>query len=154
VVYYEKRDLMLERMRLYRKENPDVMKSSDERWRKNNPDKVRAMKNAGWHRRRSKELEKPVIWSIKIKKEILSFWGEKCVYCNGKYEHMDHYIPISWDNNPGTVPWNMVPACQHCNLTKNDKDPYMFINDLHTISKIESGLWDFKEKYGHNYSCK
>lgn len=49
--------------------------------------------------------------------------------------HLDHWIPISSDNCPGTIPQNMVPLCSDCNLSKHDKQPHLWLRDKYTPHK-------------------
>jgi 5-methylcytosine-specific restriction endonuclease McrA len=77
--------------------------------------------------------ELPLNWSIKFEREALDYWNGCCVYCGEPIEdgqlHFDHYIPVSYDgdDNPGTVPENMLPTCQYCNLSKNASMPEEWI---------------------------
>ncbi|MEU5149753.1 HNH endonuclease [Streptomyces yangpuensis] len=46
-------------------------------------------------------------------------WGNRCAYCPALATHLDHVIPLS---KGGTdTESNIVPACQHCNLSKGAK---------------------------------
>lgn len=50
---------------------------------------------------------------------ILARWGHRCAYCGGVATHLDHVEPLS---KGGTdTESNIVPACQHCNLSKGAK---------------------------------
>jgi 5-methylcytosine-specific restriction endonuclease McrA len=54
---------------------------------------------------------------------IRELFGYCCAYCGcqpGQLE-IDHVIPISADDYPGTIVGNVVPACQECNLSKANK---------------------------------
>jgi 5-methylcytosine-specific restriction endonuclease McrA len=63
----------------------------------------------------------------------LWFWDNRCAYCGVSDEleplETDHFIPISNElyDNPGSVPWNIVPACRSCNATKHNKSPEEFL---------------------------
>ncbi|MFF1911007.1 HNH endonuclease [Streptomyces sp. NPDC058239] len=52
---------------------------------------------------------------------VLSANDGRCVYCGGAAETMDHVIP--WSRGGLDSYYNMVPACDRCNDTKNDKTP-------------------------------
>ncbi|WP_143616952.1 HNH endonuclease [Streptomyces alkaliphilus] len=52
---------------------------------------------------------------------VLSANGGKCVYCDGRAETMDHVIP--WSRGGPDDHYNLVPACDKCNDSKNDKTP-------------------------------
>lgn len=51
--------------------------------------------------------------------DILMYYGERCIYCNGKYEHLDHIIPIS--KGGSHTKNNLAPSCAKCNLSKHNK---------------------------------
>lgn len=51
----------------------------------------------------------------------IAYYGNKCAYCpNGKYEHLDHVIPLA--RGGSQWPSNLRPACAQCNLSKGAKD--------------------------------
>ena len=66
-------------------------------------------------------------------KQIFLEYSDHCFYCNNhlrtNYIHVDHFIPWSYifDNNV----WNLVLACQECNLKKSNSLPEKkFVNYL------------------------
>lgn len=50
---------------------------------------------------------------------ILERWGHACAYCGARATHLDHVEPLS--KGGSDVEANIVPACQHCNLSKGAK---------------------------------
>lgn len=65
-----------------------------------------------------------------------AFQNGKCYYCeqNLAEYHVDHYIPLSRGGSNG--PENLVIACPHCNVSKNNKLPgewiqWRFVKALH-----------------------
>jgi 5-methylcytosine-specific restriction endonuclease McrA len=50
---------------------------------------------------------------------ILERWGHACAYCGAHATHLDHVEPLS--KGGSDVEANIVPACQHCNLSKGAK---------------------------------
>lgn len=69
--------------------------------------------------------------SSKLKEEILKISNNTCFYCpaNNVEFDMDHFIP--WNYLGQTEQYNMVPACKHCNTSKNDKLTIKkYLNDL------------------------
>ena len=76
------------------------------------------------HRRRQWGKSIPWLWNDDYWKSIKFFWGFQCAYCGrGDTDlHQDHVVPISSPDCPGTVPWNIVPACPTCNLSKGGKN--------------------------------
>ncbi|ABS26851.1 HNH endonuclease [Anaeromyxobacter sp. Fw109-5] len=51
-----------------------------------------------------------------------ALFGNKCLYCGGKYEEDDHFIPL--ERGGGSDIDNMVPSCSRCNNDKGDQDPF------------------------------
>lgn len=49
--------------------------------------------------------------------EILEFFDNSCAYCQGEYQVIEHYIPIS--RGGGTTSKNCLPACTCCNNLKD-----------------------------------
>lgn len=52
---------------------------------------------------------------------IIQRFGYHCAYCNGMFQQIDHFIPLSRGGRNDSK--NMVPACKPCNLSKGDKMP-------------------------------
>jgi hypothetical protein len=50
--------------------------------------------------------------------ETLEYFDYRCAYCGGKYEVVEHYLPV---HQAGTTASNCVPACLHCNIMKDRK---------------------------------
>jgi hypothetical protein len=76
--------------------------------------------------RRKRERELPKKWSVIDKKTTMQYWEGCCAYCgDAAQKRFDHYIPVFYEgsDNPGTVPWNMLPCCPHCNWSKNTQHP-------------------------------
>lgn len=69
------------------------------------------------HKRRAEEYG--VTHQAYSRAEVFKRWGHRCAYCNAPASHMDHVHPLSKGGND--VESNVVPACQHCNLSKGAK---------------------------------
>lgn len=140
--------------REYYKNNSEKRKANSKRWRDNNPDKVilwypkqkkyensehgKSVRKSITERRRARELNLP---SLPFDQRILmDYWNGCCAICGnprGMWHTiaLDHWIAIkdARFDNPGTVPWNLVPMCHSlpnkpygepcCNNSKNSKDP-------------------------------
>lgn len=104
--------------------NPQAARDRAKRWAKNNPERVR--RNV--HARRSRELEALGEASESQIQARLDYHGRRCVYCQGPYEQLDHFFPLS---RGGTNwPANLVPSCADCNRSKNARNPWDFIRSL------------------------
>jgi 5-methylcytosine-specific restriction endonuclease McrA len=127
------------------KANPEKRRASCAAWQKSNPSKV----NATTQGRLARKRLLPVQWAAEDWAKCLEHFGHRCVYC-GRAEadlHQDHVIPIDdsrlsdgFKGMGGTVPWNMVPACPPCNISKSNKDPFEHIEFgplwLHLLGRI------------------
>ena len=51
----------------------------------------------------------------------MSMFGNKCVYCGGPFEHVDHLVPLSRGGAHCLA--NLRPSCAACNASKGAK-PY------------------------------
>jgi hypothetical protein len=115
--------------REYAIKNPDVVKSAKRKWRKNNGS-ISTFK----HRGRKKSL--PVSYSEADWLQAVEYFHGCCAVCGRQgsdlfgehYLARDHWIPLSYmgDDNPGTVPTNIVPLCQGiggCNNSKGKEMP-------------------------------
>lgn len=106
-----------ERQRKYREEHPEARSKSSRKYRTQHLDQYAIYA----HKRRAakKRLENnltPEEWES-AKSEFMN----KCAYCgkSGKLTQ-DHFIAIS--NGGGFTKSNIVPACVHCNTSKNKND--------------------------------
>lgn len=85
-------------------------------WVARNPDA-----NAHYRRaRRAREAEALNIPYTRLQlSERMSMFGDRCAYCGGDFEHIDHAIPLA-RGGPHILA-NLRPACSTCNLSKNSK---------------------------------
>ncbi|MBM7770883.1 5-methylcytosine-specific restriction endonuclease McrA [Actinokineospora baliensis] len=44
-------------------------------------------------------------------------YRDRCLYCAGRSQHIDHLWPLA--DRGDDAPWNVVPACSPCNLSKS-----------------------------------
>lgn len=110
---------------LWREANPDKAKAARRKWVIKNPDKVRAT----WNRRQARKLALPNDFYEIDWQRCLDYWGGRCAYCGntvGLFRNMkivmEHFIPLGNPDCPGTVPENILPACVHCNVSKNNRN--------------------------------
>lgn len=88
-------------------------------------------------KRRAQKASLPDIFTGQDWRYALNWWHSVCAYCgNGpslfdlhRTLHMDHFIPLTSPNCPGTIPANMVPACQSCNLAKHNRDALAWLTE-------------------------
>ncbi len=53
--------------------------------------------------------------------------GNKCIYCGGEYQHLDHLIPLS--SGGLSVIENLVTSCSSCNLSKSSRRVISWFRD-------------------------
>ena len=135
-LHWERKDKELERQRLkqYRKNNPDKRRASCRKYRDENQDKVKA-KNKEYkrnnphkavqyqHKRESRKLALPSTFSDIEWFACKEFFAEQCACCGASQKlTMDHWIPLSSSDCPGHVANNIVPMCLSCNTSKFNRN--------------------------------
>lgn len=117
------------RSREWRKNNPGKFSDQTREWRKKKPERVKAI----LMRYRARKRNLPDHFTAYDWEECLKYWGYRCAVCDrtpdGEYLlGADHWIPISdaREDNPGTVPTNIIPLCccgaNNCNSSKSNKN--------------------------------
>jgi 5-methylcytosine-specific restriction endonuclease McrA len=74
------------------------------------------------HNRRASDLNHPGALTFEQWMITLSDFDYSCAYCGGKYDVLEHFIPLTFDNS-GTTRTNCVPACNRCNSLKGPYHP-------------------------------
>lgn len=113
---------------------------------------------AARHRRRARLRELPSTFTGEYWLLCLDYWHFTCAVCGsqlrdlfGEVEpHADHWIALTYKgaDNPGTTPENMLCLCSTCNLSKNKKDPVIWLNERypkHKAKKILKRITDYFE---------
>lgn len=126
--YKENPHMGIERARRKRADNPELVREYQSNWRRNNPGKLRAK----GQRRRARKLNLTDNFTADDWNYALDYFNGRCAVCErplidlfGTHTaHADHWIPLSDENCPGTVPSNIVPLCgglNGCNESKSAK---------------------------------
>jgi 5-methylcytosine-specific restriction endonuclease McrA len=102
-------------------------------YKKKNPEQKRVQYN----RRRSRKNRVPFNFTVADQRRALNYFHGYCPVCQkplrdlfgDHHPQLDHWIPLadSRPDNPGTVPWNMVPLCNRCNSSKQGSDPLIWL---------------------------
>ena len=131
---YREKNLEKDRQhsRDYRKKNPQIVKTSIQKWCAENPERLKVIKQ----KRLARKRNLPDTLTIEEWEYAISYWNDCCAYCYKEVESLtlDHYIPLSHSDCPGTVAHNIIPACQSCNSSKSDGDVIYWLS------------WRFEEK--------
>lgn len=89
------------------------------RWRKKNPERQNMLGRIANYLRRARIHAAPGYATPDQIAARVEFFGRRCAYCGGPFEHVDHVIPIS--RGGSNWPANLRPACQPCNRSKWNK---------------------------------
>ena len=113
----------------YQKKHPEKTRLYARRTYNKHPE--RSILN--YHRYRSRKRNLPDTWTKEHWKFCLDYWHHCCAVCGKQLRdlfgeikpHADHWIPVSYqgEDNPGTVPENMICLCSKCNFSKHDYMP-------------------------------
>jgi 5-methylcytosine-specific restriction endonuclease McrA len=112
--------------RKWRETHPEYNRERLSKWQKENPEKVRKIS----HDRRAKIANCEGTYTIEEINELFAWQRGDCYYC-GEFlyidypYHIDHVIPIS-RGGPNSIE-NIVLACPHCNISKNDRTAAEFL---------------------------
>lgn len=74
------------------------------------------------HNKRALELDLPATLTLEEWINNLRLFGWSCAYCMGKYEVLEHIVPLTFPDS-GTTAMNCVPACTACNALKGPWHP-------------------------------
>lgn len=98
------------------------------------------------HKRRQRHLNVIWDWTVDDWEECKEFWGKICAYCgSGGYLTQDHFIPLADPKCPGTVRSNMVPACMHCDTSKQHHHPDVWVKNKKILRSIKAKLAKFDD---------
>jgi hypothetical protein len=138
-----------ERKRKWERNNPDAVRQASRKkyiahkerieqrnreWAAANPEARRAI----WTRRRARKRALPNIFTSIDRQRALGYFEALCAVCqrptdgSSRALHIDHWIPLSSPDCPGTIPGNMVPLCggaDGCNNSKGSKNPRQWLID-------------------------
>lgn len=159
-----------ERMASWRKAHPEAVYEANRkprsfdrelarerinRWRRDHPETRRIE----IHARKTLKLSLPNHFRKSDWLRCLNYWGNRCCICgrpvgDGFVLAIEHWIALSdqRQDNPGTVPWNILPMCHArngahngCNNAKWARDPIEWLIDylgekqaLQKLSEIQA----------------
>lgn len=114
--YYENQEYVKERVRRYHESKPDIARATNRRRK----DRIRNLPNN---------------FTTKDWEFCLYYWRGCCAYCGNPPSlfdrdmvlHIEHFIPVTNESCPGTLPTNILPACATCNHNKKNKDAHRWI---------------------------
>ena len=139
-------------MQRWRTAHPDY----DQEWRRSHPEQSKDTRKHAGIRRRARRLNLPCRFSPMDWQHALTFFDHRCAVCGRapsfwQYLAQEHWIPVAdpRPDNPGTVPGNILPVCHtrkgfsgmgSCNLSKQDKDPIVWLNEHYSPRRAKAIL--------------
>lgn len=135
-------DKIREQLNQWREANPDKVREYRRRYREANPDKMRVHV----HKRMARKRALPDTMTAQDWQHALIYFNGCCAVCGRQLndlfgEHtaaMDHWIPLTSDDCPGTIPQNIIPLCHGidgCNNKKSSKDPETWLIETYGTRK-------------------
>ncbi|UQA94950.1 HNH endonuclease signature motif containing protein [Streptomyces halobius] len=124
--YAANRERLLAQMASYRARNAESLARSQVRYRKERPEVIRACNQRRRARAREARVEPFAL------ADLFADWEERglyaCTACGAPWEHIDHVIPLSKGGAHSIA--NLQPLCAACNLSKSDRDPWVWVAEL------------------------
>lgn len=147
--YIEKRESLLEYQREYRKSNPEIIRERKHQYYVAHRDQIRIRRqtqnreyrlaNRERYRihqsnRNARKRSLPDGFTLEQQAFALEYFGNVCAVCRRPFYDLfservlalDHWVPLSSDDCPGTTATNMIPLCHGidgCNNSKGSRDP-------------------------------
>ncbi len=146
------RDRIRESVRRWYESHPGRARELRQQWLESNLEKYREYKRtytkehpeifrANRQRRRARRRGLPEDFTGADWERALDYFDRRCVICGRVPDEetiiaADHWIALSdpRPDNPGTVPWNIVPLCHclkggrnGCNNSKRNSDPFQWL---------------------------
>lgn len=109
----------LKRQHSWYERNKADIKERTAQYKKDHPEKYQM-----YNSRRRAQKKTSLIENFDML-DVLNKYGNQCFYCQGKFDHIDHYIPLS-KGGSHTLD-NVRPSCEKCNLEKSNKLPKEFL---------------------------
>jgi 5-methylcytosine-specific restriction endonuclease McrA len=122
--YAQNREQAIEDARRWREENPERYRATMRRYKRKHYRENREAYRVYVRNRRARLAEVDGSHSVEDIETMYHQQNGLCHYCGASIEdgyHVDHVIPLS--RGGSNSPDNLVLACPHCNLSKNDRLP-------------------------------
>lgn len=129
----------------YRLQNHGKLNAYSREWNKANPDSHKVV----YQRRQANKRNLPAWWNNEHWSFAQQYFDYCCAVCETPLRGLfhtagaDHWIPLSANNCPGTIPTNMLPLCHGeggCNNSKGKKDPEAWLTKRYGKRKANTIL--------------
>lgn len=152
--YKKDRKKINERSRQWYKKNSEKAKKQMKKWAKENSDK----KSCSKIHRRTRKRSLPAYYTAKHWQAALQYFNHCCAVCGRQFNNllgdftaaMDHWIPLSAKDCPGTTPDNIIPLCHGvggCNNSKSSKDAQKWLVETYGKKKAKEILTRIEEYF-------
>ncbi len=150
----------------YKANHPDRVRSAKLKWQSENKETRREICNRSAKKNRQKRRINVIQYRTRKAglecrfthddwDRCLSYWNYCCAVCGrprGLWHTlaMDHWIPLTSPECPGTIPSNIVPLCQGadgCNQSKQDQDAYQWLINRFGERKAKSVIAHIKQYF-------
>lgn len=118
--YKRNREVVQERSRQWYRENTERATEALRAYRAT--ERGRLVHNTSNSQRRARGVGQATTEQVAAR---MAYFGNKCAYCGGPFEHVDHVKPLS--KGGSQWPSNLRPACRPCNLSKGTKSLQEFL---------------------------
>lgn len=121
--YLDNREKLLQKQKAYRKKNKDRIKETLKNYYHTEHGKNIILLIQ--HKRYAKKKGLPNTLEVSQWQEVLKYFNSACAYCGSdKKIEQDHFVPISKGGEYAKE--NIVPACESCNCSKNNRDFFVW----------------------------
>lgn len=115
--------------------DPEPTRAANKKWHQANTDYHRRKyrQNPKYfilkvQRRETRKRQLPNTFTQADYEMMMAYWGSVCAISGETGDlHLDHWIPLSNPDCPGTVPTNIVPLSAGLNASKHNHDPYTWL---------------------------
>lgn len=112
-----------EKIDAYRREWYAANKERLAEYKRKHRAKKPELRRAAHQRRKANKAGLPNSFTGKDWQKCLDYFGGVCAACGcGDNLQMDHWVPLTAENCPGTILTNMIPLCSICNNSKKNKE--------------------------------
>lgn len=125
--YKKNKDAVLKRSKNYLKTHPQIRKSITHRYYLKN--KLYYKLKCAERKARKQRLTIVKFSTVQFEQRM-SVFGDKCFYCGGPFQHVDHAIALI--RNGYHCLANLRPSCESCNLRKGSKSFTEFLSEIRT----------------------